>query len=93
MTQTKTLKIPTKAFSLLKDGWDLELKILDSDIKRFQEKVALLEKTHCMSSKTFREKFEKGILGDQEWCFDWANYLDVLTELEEKKRAAESVVL
>ncbi len=52
-----------------------------------------MEKTHGMDSKTFKDKFEKGELGDDEWCFNWANYLDILCELMEKNRAAESVVL
>jgi len=93
MVQLKTIEIPEKAFSLLKAGWDLELRLLKSDINKFQGKVAQLEKTHGMDSKTFKDKFEKGELGDEEWCFDWANYLDILCELMEKNRAAESVVL
>ena len=93
MVQVKTIEIPEKALSLLKAGWDLELKILESDIKKFQEKVTQLEKTHCMDSKTFRDKFEKGDLGDEEWCFSWANYLEILADLKEKKKAAKSVVL
>ncbi|MFQ5687995.1 MAG: hypothetical protein ACE5GV_15210 [Candidatus Scalindua sp.] len=93
MVQLKTIEIPEKAFSLLKAGWDLELRLLKSDINRFQGKVTQLEKTHGMDSKTFKDKFEKGELGDEEWCFNWANYLDILCELRGKNKAAESVVL
>ena len=93
MVEVKTIEVPEKAFSLLKAGWDLELKILESDIKRFQEKVTQLEKNHCMDSKTFQDKFDKGVLGDDEWCFSWANYLEILSDLNEKEKAAKSVVL
>jgi hypothetical protein len=93
MARLKTIEIPEKAFPLLKAGWDLEVRLLKSDINKFQEKVSQLEKTHGMDSKTFKEKFEKGELGDEGWCFSWANYLDILCELREKNKAAESVVL
>jgi len=93
MVQLRTIEIPEKAFSLLKAGWDLELRLLRSDINKFQGKVTQLEKTHGMDSKIFKEKFEKGELGDKERCLDWANYLDILSELKEKNKAAESVVL
>lgn len=88
----KTIEIPEKALSLLKSGWNLESKILESDIKRFYEKIIQLEKSHGMDSKTFKNKFENGVLGDEEWCFNLANYLEILSDLKGKKKVAENVI-
>ncbi|MFQ5456741.1 MAG: hypothetical protein ACE5EA_11195 [Nitrospirota bacterium] len=93
MGQVKTIEVPEKAIHLLKSGWNLEMKILESDIKRFREMISQLEKSHGMDSKIFKQRFEAGQLGDEEWCFDWANYLDILAELLDKKETAESVCL
>jgi len=93
MTQFKTIKIPENAISLLQAGWELELNILKTDINKYKEKVLEMEKLHGMDSPLFKEKFESGLLGDDEWCFDWINYLDFLSELESKFEAVKNVCI
>ena len=93
MKQFKMIKIPENAISLLQAGWKLELNILKTDIKKYKEKVLKMERLHGMDSELFKEKFGSGLLGDDEWCFDWMDYLDFLSELDSKFEAAKNLFI
>lgn len=93
MEQFKTIEIPDNAVPMLKAGWELELKILEADIDKFKEKVNEFETRHGYTSEVFKEKFETGLLGDDEWCFDWINNLEILSELNNKFDVAKKVCI
>ncbi len=53
-------------------------------VARYRSKLERFEDEHGMSTDTFRERFEKGELGDDEAFFEWLAVSKALEHWEEK---------
>ena len=60
----------------------VKARVLRERIKRFEEKYG-------MSSGEFKERFERGELGDEEDYFVWWSLLEALSQVEKRLKSIE----
>jgi len=84
----RTIGLLTRVLNTEYKRLQLELKITEERIKRFEDK-------YSMSSSEFIERYTRGELGDKEEYMEWYGELKFLerirNELEELKNIAERI--
>jgi len=85
----KTITINDVAAPLLKQGLDLEKRMLEFSYNKYRRELEGLEKQHAMPTEEFVTRFNSGILGDNAEWFDWLFAYKALRHVEEKLRAIE----
>jgi len=87
------LKVPEAAVKPLKEAFDKETDLLRKRLEFYEGELKHFEDKHKMSSKEFKEKFDKGELGDDAEWFDWLFTIKVVSHLRERLSALEGVKL
>lgn len=67
-------------------GVNREKRITQMKLDQLREKVQEFEKEYEMDSDEFRDRFETGELGDDKDFMEWDVYLDLIEQLEQKKK-------
>ena len=89
------LSLNRRAVDLLTRALDTECKRLQLELKIIEEKIKRFENRYGMSSGEFMERYTRGELGDKEEFMEWYGELKFLerirNELEELKKVAERI--
>ena len=88
-----TMKIEQEALPVVKSSLEMKRKALEFNLRQYQERLNLFEKSHRMTSDQFASKFDSGELGDNAEWFEWEFALDALRETERQLKLLESVKL
>ena len=89
------VELDRRAIGLLTRVLNTEYKRLQLELKITEEKIKRFENKYGMSSSEFMERYTRGELGDKEEYMEWYGELKFLesirNELEELKKVAERI--
>ena len=92
---TVIVELDRSTFSLLKRAFSIERRRLQLELKITEEKIRKFEEKYGMSSSKFLERYARGELGDEEEFMEWYGELKFLEkvskELEELKSIADKI--
>jgi len=92
---TMVVELDKKAIGLLTRVLNTEYKRLQLELKITEERIKRFEEKYGMKSSEFLEKYTRGELGDEEEFMEWYGELKFLerirNELEELKKVANQV--
>ncbi len=90
------IRVPRKALSTVIRALEDELRKLEIEISLIRDRMRMYEQRYGMSSQEFRERYEKGDLGDEEDYMSWYGELVFLEktrrEYEELRRVVEDAL-
>jgi hypothetical protein len=81
------MQVKRKVAESLKRG----LKICDIALSNINEKLEEFEIKYSMTTEEFNEKFEKGLLGDDQDFFEWNAYVENYKDWQDRKKALEDL--
>ncbi len=89
------IRLDKNAIALLSRVLNIEYKRLQLELKITEEKIKRFEEKYSMTSSEFLERYTRGELGDEEEFTEWYGELKFLEkireELEELKRVANKI--
>ena len=83
----------TTTISIIKTSLEHELLLLQSRCNLLESEIEFFEKKYKISSKEFKEKFEKGDLGDDQDFFEWWGLLRGFESSKEKLKTVERTLV
>ncbi len=89
----QTIIVADEVAPLLKQGLDLERRMLEFSSHRYRRELEGFEKQHAMPTEEFVSRFNAGILGDDAEWFDWLFAYKAFRQVEEKLHAIEDISL
>ncbi|MFW6305721.1 MAG: hypothetical protein ACOC1V_08090 [Candidatus Saliniplasma sp.] len=84
--------VPSDSEKVVQDSIDREIKIIETKLEKYEEKLRQFEKKHDMDSKEFIEQFEAGELGDDQKWFEWKFAYKAYKRLTERKDRLERAI-
>ncbi len=95
MSKYVVVEFDERAVSLLTRILNIEYKRLQLELRIVEEKIKRFEEKYGMSSSEFLERYSRGELGDEEGFMEWYGEIKFLErihrELEELKRIADKL--
>ncbi len=68
-----------------------ELDLCYTALSNLEKKLQQFETKYSMSTEEFNEKFEKGLLGDDQDFFEWNAYVQYYRDWQVRKQALEEI--
>ena len=75
--------------AVISEALEREAGLLRVKARVLRGRIRGFERRYGMSSEEFREKFERGELGDDEDYFVWWSLLEALTQVEKRLNSIE----
>ncbi|MCP4104862.1 MAG: hypothetical protein GY749_04895 [Desulfobacteraceae bacterium] len=83
--------IEKNAVSSLRESIDIGRDVMEKKLAAYQNKIKVFEKTNRMDTVTFKEKFEKGELGDNKEWIEWNHFASITSLLQKKLNDLENI--
>lgn len=76
----------------VKESLEREFNICSNAISFYRKQIKSLEKKYGIKTSTFLEQFEKGDMGDEQYCFDWYAFHKLLSSWVRTKNALQPLI-